>query len=57
MTSIDNLANEITKQLQTYTTEVEKKVKKAEDKVTREKATELKTHNTFCVFICGVNFF
>ena len=42
MTSIDNLANEITKQLQTYTTEVEKKVKRAENKVTTQTVEELK---------------
>lgn len=42
MASIDNLAKEINKQLQTYTNEVEKKVRRAEDKVTRDTASELK---------------
>ena len=42
MTKIDGLAAEITKQLQTYTTEVEKKVKRAENKVTTQAVNELK---------------
>ena len=42
MIKIDNLANEITKQLQTYTSDVEKKVKRAENKVTKEAVDELK---------------
>ncbi|MFJ7831798.1 HK97 gp10 family phage protein [Peribacillus sp. NPDC097284] len=41
MASID-LASEISKQLQTYTKDVEKKIKKAENKVTREAVEELK---------------
>lgn len=45
MTSIDNLASEISKQLQTYTTEVEKKVKRAENKVTTEAVNDLKQTN------------
>lgn len=42
MIKIDELANEITKQLQTYTSEVEKKVKQAENKVTTQAVNELK---------------
>lgn len=42
MTKIEGLAAEITKQLQTYTKEVEKKVKRAENKVTTQTANELK---------------
>lgn len=42
MVKIDGLAAEIAKQLQTYTTEVEKKVKRAENKVTTEAVNELK---------------
>ena len=42
MTKIEGLADEITKQLQTYTTDVEKKVKRAENKVTTQAVNELK---------------
>ena len=42
MVKIDDLTNEITKQLQTYTSNVEKKVKRAENKVTKEAVDELK---------------
>ena len=42
MTKIDGLAAEITKQLEVYTTEVEKKVKRAENKATTSAANELK---------------
>ena len=42
MIKIDNLANEITRQLQAYTSDVEKEVKKAENKVTTQAANELK---------------
>jgi hypothetical protein len=40
--SIDNLAGEIAKQLATYTKDVERKVKQAENKVAREAVEELK---------------
>ncbi|MGM9922991.1 MAG: HK97 gp10 family phage protein, partial [Bacillus sp. (in: firmicutes)] len=42
VTKIEGLAAEITKQLQTYTTEVEKKVKRAENKATTQAVNELK---------------
>ena len=42
MTNISDLSKEIVKQVATYTASVEKKVRQAENKVSREAVTELK---------------
>lgn len=45
MVKIDGLAKEIAKNLQTYTTEVEKELRSAENKITREAMEEIKAHS------------